>query len=174
MWRTIAWGSCYSIFSFVDRCLSFCTFSFGHCVVHSSSIYRFWLPLWYLQTLLKSYCPPHNQQHNELVNMIISKLFDCFIDRCCYYTQVSYTGSWEPLVSLSCLFMGISFWQTRYDICCSFLFLFPKPCEIDQLLGESNQIILRWSQKKLGRGSPFNVSYQNCCKKTYMSMILKI
>ena len=35
---------------FVDRCLSFCTFSFGHCVVCSSSIYRFWLPLWYLHT----------------------------------------------------------------------------------------------------------------------------
>jgi hypothetical protein len=40
---------------FVDRCLSFCTFSFGHCVVCSSSIYRFWFPLWYLQTLLKRY-----------------------------------------------------------------------------------------------------------------------
>jgi len=37
---------------FVDRCLSFCTFSFDHCVVCSSSIYGFWLPLWYLQTLL--------------------------------------------------------------------------------------------------------------------------
>ena len=37
---------------FVDRCLSFCTF--GHCVVCSSSIYRFWLPLWYLQTLLSA------------------------------------------------------------------------------------------------------------------------
>jgi hypothetical protein len=37
---------------FVDRCLSFCTFSFGHCVICSSSIYGFWLPLWYLQTLL--------------------------------------------------------------------------------------------------------------------------
>jgi len=36
---------------FVDRCLSFCNFSFGHCVVCSSSIYGFWLPLWYLQTL---------------------------------------------------------------------------------------------------------------------------
>ena len=34
---------------FVDRCLSFCTFSFDHCVVCSSSIYRFWLTLWYLQ-----------------------------------------------------------------------------------------------------------------------------
>ena len=38
---------------FVDRCLYFCPFSFGHCVVCSSSIYGFWLPLWYLQTLLK-------------------------------------------------------------------------------------------------------------------------
>ncbi len=37
---------------FVDRCLSFCTFSLGHCVVCSTSIYGFWLPLWYLQTLL--------------------------------------------------------------------------------------------------------------------------
>jgi hypothetical protein len=36
---------------FVDRCLSFCTFSFGHCVVCSSSIYGFCLPLWYLQPL---------------------------------------------------------------------------------------------------------------------------
>jgi hypothetical protein len=39
---------------FIDRCLSFCTFSFGRCVVCSSSIYGFWLPLWYLQTLLTS------------------------------------------------------------------------------------------------------------------------
>ena len=36
---------------FVDHCLSLCTFSFGHCVVCSSSIYGFWFPLWYLQTL---------------------------------------------------------------------------------------------------------------------------
>jgi hypothetical protein len=29
-----------------------CYFSFGHCVVCSSSIDRFWLPIWYIQTLL--------------------------------------------------------------------------------------------------------------------------
>ena len=40
---------------FVDRCLSLCTFSFGHCVVCSSSIYGFWLHLWYFQTLLVSF-----------------------------------------------------------------------------------------------------------------------
>jgi hypothetical protein len=37
---------------FVDQCFSFCTFSFGHCVVCSSSKYGFWLPPCYLQTLL--------------------------------------------------------------------------------------------------------------------------
>ena len=39
---------------FVDRCLSFCPFSFGHCVISFSSIYGFWLPFWYLQTLLSA------------------------------------------------------------------------------------------------------------------------
>ena len=47
-------GSCYSIFScmcmFCRSLFVLCTFSFGHCVV-CSSIYGFWLPLWYLQTL---------------------------------------------------------------------------------------------------------------------------
>jgi hypothetical protein len=36
---------------FVDRCLSFCTFSFDHCVVDIRILIT---SLWYLQTLLKS------------------------------------------------------------------------------------------------------------------------
>jgi len=36
---------------FIDRCLSCCPFSCGHCVV-CSSIYGFWLDLWYLKTIL--------------------------------------------------------------------------------------------------------------------------
>ena len=36
---------------FADRC-PFVPFSFGHCVFCPSSIYGFWLPPWYLQTLL--------------------------------------------------------------------------------------------------------------------------
>ena len=36
----------------VDRYLSLCLFSFGHCVVCPSMIYGFWLSLWYLQTNL--------------------------------------------------------------------------------------------------------------------------
>jgi hypothetical protein len=50
------WGLFYSFYSlcvcFVDCFLSFCTFSFGHYVVPSSSNYGFWSPLWYLQTLI--------------------------------------------------------------------------------------------------------------------------
>jgi len=37
---------------FLDRCFFFCPFSFGRYVVCSSLLFRFWLPLWYLQTLL--------------------------------------------------------------------------------------------------------------------------
>ena len=37
---------------FVDHCLSFCTFSFGH-----SSIYGFWLLFWYLKNLLIKILP---------------------------------------------------------------------------------------------------------------------
>jgi hypothetical protein len=39
---------------FVDRCLSYCPFSYGHCVVCPSLIYRFWLPLWYLLAIVLS------------------------------------------------------------------------------------------------------------------------
>ena len=46
--------SIVSCVCFVDRCLSFCTYSFGHCVVCSSSIYTDsdYPFKWYLQTLL--------------------------------------------------------------------------------------------------------------------------
>ena len=40
---------------FVNRCLSICSFSFGHCVVCPSSIYGFCLPLWYLQVFFIFY-----------------------------------------------------------------------------------------------------------------------
>ena len=49
---------------FVNRCLSFCTFSFDHCV--SSSIYGFWLALWYIQTLLVETCNMHFYVFNNI------------------------------------------------------------------------------------------------------------
>jgi hypothetical protein len=48
--------SSYSIFSFMFMfcisSLSLCAFSFGHCVVCSSSLYEFWLPLWCIRAPL--------------------------------------------------------------------------------------------------------------------------
>jgi fatty-acid desaturase len=44
------WPLC-CLFFFDIRILITPFVSFGHCVVCSSSIYGFWLPLWYLQTL---------------------------------------------------------------------------------------------------------------------------
>ena len=43
---------CFYVWCFVNRCLSFCPFSFGHCLVCPSSIYQFWLSLWYLKLFL--------------------------------------------------------------------------------------------------------------------------
>jgi hypothetical protein len=65
---------------FVDRCLSFCTFSFGHCVVCSSSIYGFWLPLWYLQTLL--------------IFIICSLVLFTSLGTCCIFVFHSYGKAW--------------------------------------------------------------------------------
>ena len=58
------------MYGFVDRCLSICPFSFNHCVVCSSLIYGFWLPHWYLQTLLKP-AQYINDQFMALTNVII-------------------------------------------------------------------------------------------------------
>jgi Ca2+/Na+ antiporter len=71
---------------FVDRCLYCYTFSFGHCVFCSSSIYIFWLPLWYLQTLLTRLliitfgvlCPLTNYHLKVLCNTILT-LFVFFL-----------------------------------------------------------------------------------------------
>ena len=43
------------MYVFVDRCLSFCSFSFCHCVVCPSSIYILWLPFGICKLFL-SFC----------------------------------------------------------------------------------------------------------------------
>ena len=86
--------SCYSIFSFI--CM-FCRslfvllyFSFGHCVVCSSSIYGFWLLLWYLQTFLTIF---------DILPRYISQSFiECFNKSLLYF-----------------VFSYILWFYTRYD-----------------------------------------------------------
>jgi hypothetical protein len=47
------------------------------------------------------------------------------------------------------------------------LMLLLYPGELYRLLGASSSLI--WTnEKNLGRGYPFNVSYQNCCKKKHI------
>ena len=67
----------------VDCCLSFCLFSFGHCVV-CSSIYRFWLPLWYLLATVLS----------VLLFTDSDYLFGIFWPLCClfFYLQILITS----------------------------------------------------------------------------------
>jgi hypothetical protein len=63
---------------FIYSCVSFCTFSFGHCVVCSSSIYGLWLPLWYLQT---STIILNRQSDNLNINLVWCYLhFSCSMD----------------------------------------------------------------------------------------------
>jgi len=57
---------------FVDRCLSFCPLSFGHCGVCPSSIYGFWLPLWYLQTLLTLCHHGYEMGDNRIANWYLT------------------------------------------------------------------------------------------------------
>ena len=58
--------------SFVDRCLSFCTFSFGHCVVCPSSIYQFWKSLNLVTlTILETVTELINWTVNEFINFRI-------------------------------------------------------------------------------------------------------
>ena len=49
----VTWSLVFYV-CFVDHCLSFCTFPFGHCVVCSSLICGSWLHIWYLLTILLS------------------------------------------------------------------------------------------------------------------------
>ena len=46
------WGSCYSIFCFLYIMLCRLLFVLGSLTIVCPSIYRFWLPFWYLQTFL--------------------------------------------------------------------------------------------------------------------------
>jgi hypothetical protein len=91
---------------FVDRCLSFCTFYFGHCVVCSSSIYGFWLPLWHLQTLLK--CIMHNVKdyrvlYNNAVRLAICEgwYFTHMRKALAWPHHITKRGSWAHKTSLT-------------------------------------------------------------------------
>jgi hypothetical protein len=66
---------------FADSCLSFSTFSFGHCVVCSSSIYGFWLPLWYLQCNIERFNIENNWfQNTRIIHWLRFRTVPCSPD----------------------------------------------------------------------------------------------
>ena len=97
---------------FVDCCLSFCTFSFAHCVVCSSSIYGFWLPLLYLLPIVLS----------VLLRYTDSDYLCCIFCRlCCLFFSdirilinpvVSSNSSYIHLTQLYKIYIYICTWHT--------------------------------------------------------------
>ena len=74
-------GSLVLYVCFVDRCLSFCHFSFGHCVL----LYGSWLTLCYLQTLL------HQRDKPRGVWMSVNNLqmFTLFGNFCTFFLFIN-------------------------------------------------------------------------------------
>jgi hypothetical protein len=75
---------------FVDRFLSFCTFSFGLCVVCSSSIYGFWLPVNEERTGKFLWQVEHIHGHlwhrySIAVNQVLAFLYLFFWPLCCLF-----------------------------------------------------------------------------------------
>ena len=88
---SVFWPLCCLFFCLLAIVLSV-LLSFGHCVVCSSSIYGFWLPLWYLQTLLfivsgvflydKSCVLIANMPSMYMNLLLLLKTTVCLLERC--------------------------------------------------------------------------------------------
>ena len=74
----------------------FCNFSFTHCSICPSSVYSFWLPLWYLQTFLKRVIPPLDGIPELFLHFVIS-------------------SSISPLRDIPGLFLHLGTFQSFYD-----------------------------------------------------------
>ena len=86
----------------LDRCLSFCDFSFGHCVACPFSIYDFWVTLWYLQILLHNLVYQHcvlsplcDLFQSKEKNTFISIIFPMPLSAILSMSEKSYTGQWH-------------------------------------------------------------------------------
>jgi hypothetical protein len=117
-------GSLVLYVCFVDRYLSFCTFSFGHSVVCSPSIYGLWLRLWYLQTLLtkfwirsKKYLWYH--WYTKIVRLRIRTNESCALNDLSIFVTWKWNNQiyWEstPIPSRKCSFRT---WDREYSQTC--------------------------------------------------------
>jgi hypothetical protein len=110
---------------FVNHCLFFCPFSFGHCVVRRSSIYGFWLPLWYLHALLKRggviLCIMKNQNYrSSYLPIVFSYIFKYnHMNIPAIFLCLPHTRIWISKAICCDLYVVILF---EVRDCCSFCF----------------------------------------------------
>ena len=101
---------------FVDRCVSFCTFNFGHCVACSSSIYGFWLPFGIFKLFLSVrniWC--HNRPLFA-VCIVQSELFSVVVCKSFYFCKCIVFPSFINGFWLQTFHIFRFFWC--FDICC--------------------------------------------------------
>ena len=135
----IFWPLCFQFF-FDIRILIIRLVSFGHCVVSSSSKYRFWLPLWYLLAIVLSVLIRY--RHSDYPFGIFWPLccqfvFDIHILITplvsfghCVVSASSIYGFWLPLWYLLAIMLSVLLRYTDSDypfgifwpLCCQFLF----------------------------------------------------
>jgi hypothetical protein len=133
--RSLVWCVC-----FVDRCLSFCPFSFGHCVVCFSLIYGFWLPFWYILAIVLSvllWYTDSDYPCGILWPLCFLFFFDIRIlitpvvsfGNCVVCSSLIY-GFWLPLWYPLAIVFSVLLWYTDSDypcgifwqLCCMFFF----------------------------------------------------
>jgi hypothetical protein len=135
----IFWPLC-CLFFFDIQIMITSLVSFDHCIVCSSSIYWFWLPLWYLLTIVLSVLLRYTDS---------DYLFGIFWPLCClffFHIHILITSLisfdhwvvcsssiyrfWLPLCYLLTIVLSVLHWYTDYDylfgifwpLCCLFLF----------------------------------------------------
>ena len=104
----------------MNHCLSFCSLSFGHFIVCLSSIYGFWLLLWYLQTFLTASDYPLVSSNFSYIFWLPRGIFKLFLQLLItpWYLQTFLTASDYPLVSSN---FSYSFWLPLQMVSQTFL-----------------------------------------------------
>jgi len=103
---------------FVDHWMSFCPFSFGHCVVvYSSSINGFWLPLWYLQTLLILHKVWKKNEMSWIYSITWIQKFKNSRKRLCFNAIADFQSSYNFVVVLCLVNCWYTFYSSWIQIC---------------------------------------------------------
>ena len=120
----IFWPSCCQFFFDIQILITHLV-SFGHCVVSSSSIYRFWLPLWYLLAIVLSVLLRYTDSDYPFgilwplccqfffdIRILITRLVS--FDHCVVSSSSIY-GIWLPLWCLLAIVLSVLLRYTDSD-----------------------------------------------------------